>query len=72
MAEPKTSEERLALVRATIDAILTGGAFQSHTINGRDVSRIPLAELERYERKLERQIAASKGPQRNLARFPGE
>lgn len=68
-----TPEERLQIVRDTIDAIVSGGAYQSHTINGRDVSRYSLRELMDLERKLERQVNASKGaPLRNLARFRGE
>jgi len=64
-----TAAERLELVKSTIDAILTGGAFQSHTINGRDVTRYSLNELMQLERKLELEVNAQKGLQRNLARF---
>ena len=64
-----TAAERLELVRSTIDAILTGGAIQSHSINGRDVTKYSLADLMQLERKLEREVNAQKGLQRNLARF---
>lgn len=64
-----TAAERLQVVRDTIDAILTGGAIQSHSINGRDVTKYSLSELMQLERKLERDVNAGKGLQRNLARF---
>lgn len=64
-----TAAERLQIVRDAIDAILTGGAIQSHSINGRDVTKCSLSELMQLERKLERDVNAGKGLQRNLARF---
>lgn len=64
-----TAAERLQIVRDAIDAHITGGAIQSHSINGRDVTKTSLAELIQLERKLERDVNAGKGPQRNLARF---
>ncbi len=55
MSTPK--EDALAELNTLIRSIITGGAIQSHTINGRDMTRYSLGELLQYKRSLMKDIA---------------
>ena len=56
-------------IDAAIEAILDGGAIQSHEINGRQVSRYSLQELQGLRRTYMRQLASVRGRQQNRAGF---
>ena len=69
MAEP-TVDEMLANVRTAINNLLTGGAVQSYSINGRSLQRYSLKELRDLEQQLQaRKAAESNGGSRTYASF---
>lgn len=60
---------RLEKVRAAIDALLDGGAVQSYTISGRDLSHFSLDSLMRLEKDLLKQLNSESGDRINYVRF---
>lgn len=68
---PETTKDgTLAKIDAAIDAILNGGAVQSYTYNGRNLSRYSLTELEALRKRLVKEINAStSGSRRNYVTF---
>ncbi len=64
-----TNQEMLDAVKTAIYAILTGGAVQSYNINGRNLQKYSLTELQKMRRDLEKAIAAATGSGRNYAKF---
>ena len=68
MATP-TNQEMLDAVKIAIQAILSGGAIQSYSINNRNLQRMSLSELQKMRRDLEKAIAAESGTGRNYIQF---
>jgi len=69
MAEP-TVDEMLANVRTAINNLLTGGAVQSYSINGRNLQRYSLKELRELEQQLQaRKAAETNAGSRTFASF---
>ncbi|MEO2123725.1 MAG: hypothetical protein ABGY10_10425 [bacterium] len=65
-----TTTVRLDKVRTAIDALLDGGAIQSYTISGRDLTHYSLDELMRLEKLLMKQLnAENTGSTTNYIRF---
>lgn len=58
-------------VNDAINAILTGGAVQSYSVNGRNLSRMSLKDLRELRRELQSEAnnSATAGSMRNKARF---
>lgn len=68
MAEP-TVEDMLANVRTAINNLLTGGAVQSYSINGRSLQRYSLEDLLALEQQLAARKAAADGTARTYSQF---
>ena len=61
---------RLQKVRDAIDALMDGGAVQSYTIAGRDLTHYSLAQLMELERRLITQVNSERSDNMaNYARF---
>lgn len=63
-----TNVEMLAAVNTAIHNLMTGGAVQSYTINGRDIQYFSLKELRDLRSELQHEIASESGS-RNFATF---
>ncbi len=57
MASP-TLAQQLEAVETAIHNVMTGGAVQSYSINGRNINRMNLSELTTWRDKLIREISA--------------
>lgn len=64
-----TTTEMLDQVNAAIAARLSGGAVASYSINGRNISYMPMPDLLALKRDLQKQLAAENGGSRNYAKF---
>ena len=65
-----TTEQRLAKVRAAIDALMDGNAVQSYSINGRDLSHYSLGSLMALEKMLLSQLNSERNDNMtNYVRF---
>lgn len=64
-----TNQEMLDAVNTAIQAILSGGAVQSYSINGRNLQKYSLTELYNLRKDLEKAIAAANGRGRNYMKF---
>ncbi len=62
---------RLQKVRDAIDALMDGGAVQSYTINGRDLTHYTLTQLMQLEKMLMNQLASEQSSATNYIRFEG-
>ncbi len=67
MAQDK--QAALDALNTAIDAIISGGAVQEYTINGRSVSKTPLPDLFKYRDQLTREIAVAAGNPRAFVKF---
>lgn len=69
MASP-TLEQQLEAVETAIHNVMTGGAVQSYSINGRNIARMSLPDLTAWRDKLKREIAGQqRGGSVNYATF---
>lgn len=59
MATAPTKQEMLDNVEIAINNLMTGGAVQSYSINGRNLQRFSLADLQALRKQLKSEIAAS-------------
>ena len=64
-----TTQEMLDNVNIAINSILTGGAVQSYSINGRSLQRMPLSELQSLKKNLLSQLADENGYGRSYVSF---
>lgn len=71
MAAPST-QEMLDNVRTAINAVLTGGAVKSYTVDGVAIDRYSLDDLLALESRLAARLSAEQsGGTRNFATFGG-
>lgn len=54
-----TKQEMLDNIEIAINNLMTGGAVQSYTINGRNLQRYSLAELQALRKQIKAEIAAT-------------
>lgn len=55
----QTKQEMLDAVETAIQALMSGGAVQEYTINGRSIKKFSLQELINWRATLKAEIAAS-------------
>lgn len=55
-----TDVELLTLVNTAIETVLSGGAVQSYSVNGRSLSKYSLTDLMSLKEILEKKVSASK------------
>lgn len=58
MSTVPTKQEMLDNIDIAINNLMTGGAVQSYTINGRNLQRFSLTELQNLRKQIKGEIAA--------------
>jgi lipopolysaccharide/colanic/teichoic acid biosynthesis glycosyltransferase len=64
-----TTQEMLNNVNTAINSLMTGGAVQEYTINGRSLKKYSLDELMKLKDQLKSELRAESGPVRTYVEF---
>jgi len=64
-----TKQEMLNNVDSAIDSLMTGGAVQEYTLNGRNIRKYSLTELMKLKEQLKSEIRAEAGSVRTYVKF---
>lgn len=67
-----TKQEMLDNVNTAINSIITGGAAQEYTLNGKNIKKYSLGELMNLKIQLKAEVRAESGPVRTYVKFKND